>query len=106
MIGGPVQLINEDWAPTITKTPRAQRDQATSSEWDKRLTALARRSRYTVAWWWGTRKLIDGTFAFCYVCNARIIRISGGSGLSDKQRTAILEHRASHYLLIKDGSNE
>lgn len=99
---GPVQLANDDWLPITTGVTRAQREQATTTEWDVRLIALARRKRPTVAFWWGVRKLDGSTWAYCYCCDARITTVSDREGISQAKRDTILAHRADHYLDVKD----
>lgn len=97
-----VQLANQDWAPVTTPGPRAQREQATSGEYDQLMTSLARRNHPTVSWWWGFRQSRDdGHVAVCYVCDRPVVKVRP-NGLSGEQRAAILEHRATHWTDMRN----
>jgi hypothetical protein len=67
-----VQLMNPEWAPTATATSRAQREQATTTEWDLRALALARTRKARISWWWGIRKFEGQHYATCYLCDHRM----------------------------------
>lgn len=100
-----IQLANDEWAPTLTGGPRAQREQATSGEWDTLMVNLAREKHPTIAWWWGYRHpATGGHFAVCYICEEEMTTVRPAGGLTDAQRRAILDHRAGHYtdMLGKD----
>lgn len=97
-----VQLTNDAWAPLSTAGPRAQREQATSGEYDELMTTLARRNHPTVAWWWGFRQSReDGHVAVCYVCDQWFTKVRPSDGLTDHQRKAVLDHRAMHWTQMR-----
>lgn len=96
-VNGPVQLANDDWSPQPTGKSRAQREQASTSEWDHRMVDIARLERPTIAWWWGVRRDETGHWARCYVCNTNIVKVSDRPGISADQRSSIHDHRATHY---------
>lgn len=98
----PVQLTNEGWAPATGGQPRAQREQATSSEWDDMMLILARERHAQISWWWGYRHVDGLHWAVCYVCDTQIIRVKTDRGLSDERRAAILDHRNTHYTEMRN----
>lgn len=97
-----VQLANPDWDIAAAPGPRAQREQASSGEYDQLMTNLARQNHPTVAWWWGFRRhALDGHVAVCYVCDQTITAVRP-NGLTGDHRAAILDHRATHWADMRD----
>lgn len=101
-LNGPVQLANAEWDVIVPAGPRAQRDQATTTEWDHLLTSMARVRRPRISWWWGYRHQQSGWYATCYFCEVIIVRGQPAHGLNDDARKAIADHRAGHYPEMRD----
>lgn len=98
----PVQLANDEWAPTAAKGPLAQRAQATTTEWDVIALRLARRTHTTIAWWWGHRVQEGKHVGVCYICDQAFIDWWPRHGMSKAQRATVRDHLATHYMQLLD----
>jgi hypothetical protein len=97
-VKGPVQLAIPNVMGRNPRKSSAELMQRTSDEWDAELFALARTQHRTIAWWWGLRTIDGMHMAFCYVCDACIIRCSPARYISTAATDAIDSHRTQHVL--------
>ena len=77
--------------------PKAAREQTEVLEWEHTLTAMARRTHPTVAWWNGYRQTEEGKGTYCYLCDRMIVLWTRRFPITRTAQSAIDTHKFTHW---------